>query len=257
VTYLSAVLADTPTHFWRLADPGGSIAIDIGGTQRPLAIAGLNRPPFGYTGPNRDGGSACFIHGGVPDSNANTLDAIPYVGAWSLECWAYALADNPNATFQTLLGWDGTTANSLSVNYGVGGILGATYNGVACNSPAAAFSLLAWHHVVATYDGANAKIYVDAILKNTVAIGTANKTLKLIVSRDSADLHTFEGFLAEVAVYAAALAPARVTAHFAAADNAALAPSLVSPGSTSSTTGSPSYSTPDILTILASVRKTY
>jgi hypothetical protein len=175
----------------------------------------------------------------------------------SIEAFIWTLADNPHATFQECLAWDGVAGGASSLVYAATGIAGFTYNATGCNSAAGALTVRAWHHVVGTYDGVNAKIYVDGALKNTVAIAQANKTLRFLVGRDLNSAHVFEGFVSEVAIYAAALSAARVGVHAAAANNTAIAPSVRTPGTTSPSTGSPVFLSPDAAAILAAVRKSY
>jgi hypothetical protein len=87
-------------------------------------------------------------------------------------------------------------------------------------------SLNVWTHVVATWDGSAAKLYVNGILaddinnptKNGVynASTTANLT---IAASDSGS--PFSGGIDEVAFYGAALSPSQIASHFSTAGSAA------------------------------------
>jgi hypothetical protein len=76
-----------------------------------------------------------------------------------------------------------------------------------------------WHHLVATYDNANAKIYVDGLLTGSVASSVAltPNSLPLNIGRANGGSSAFGGMLDEVAVYSSALSAARVGEHHAKA----------------------------------------
>ena len=77
-----------------------------------------------------------------------------------------------------------------------------------------------WHHLVATYDEANAKIYVDGVLKATAASNvplTAN-TQALTIGRSVDGLRVFGGLIDEVAVYTSALSLSSIQAHYQSAN---------------------------------------
>jgi hypothetical protein len=75
-----------------------------------------------------------------------------------------------------------------------------------------------WQHVVFTYDGAEMRLYRDGVL---VAARGARRTTALprhpVLIGSSGNHDFLAGRLDEVAIYAAALSPADVLGHFAAA----------------------------------------
>ena len=75
-----------------------------------------------------------------------------------------------------------------------------------------------WQHVVFTYDGAEMRLYRDGVL---VASNGARRTTALplhpVLIGSSGNHDFLAGRLDEVAIYTAALSPADVLAHFAAA----------------------------------------
>ena len=78
-----------------------------------------------------------------------------------------------------------------------------------------------WHHIVATYDNATAKVYIDGVLKastNSNVQLTAN-TQPLPIGRTTDNLRIFGGTLDEVAVYRTALSAARIQAHYQKANS--------------------------------------
>jgi hypothetical protein len=77
----------------------------------------------------------------------------------------------------------------------------------------------AWHHLVGTYDGANTCIHVDGVRLGCAA---ASKMYyqpdQVAIGRDGGFSGSyFNGSIDEVAIYGAALSPAQVQSHFAAA----------------------------------------
>ena len=86
-----------------------------------------------------------------------------------------------------------------------------------------------WHHIVATYDEATAKVYVDGVLKasaNSNIQLTANSQ-PLLIGRTTDNNRIFGGTLDEVAVYPTALSAARIQAHYTAATSVDTTPPAV------------------------------
>ncbi|MFH1723230.1 MAG: LamG-like jellyroll fold domain-containing protein, partial [Elusimicrobiota bacterium] len=77
-----------------------------------------------------------------------------------------------------------------------------------------------WHHLAGTYDGANMKLYVDGVLKQTVAvsgaIGYATPGIDLIMGQRSpyASGEYFNGVIDEVALWHRALAADEIAQHY-------------------------------------------
>jgi hypothetical protein len=109
-----------------------------------------------------------------------------------------------------------------------------------------------WHHLVATYDGANMRLYVDNTAAGPAAAGVqANVSTLLEISTNQSLSNWGHAFYAEIAVYAAALSAARVAAHFAAIDQVANVPVF------SSAAGTPAAPSTQLASILAAVQATY
>lgn len=134
---------------------------------------------------------------------------LPASGAtFSLEAWVKLAANPASAGPILVLGQTGSrtffqvnSAGTVSVG-----------SGSTITSPSA-ISLNAWHHLVATYDGATLTLYVDGA---SVASGASSSAItygNAWIGQSLAGAF-LSGLLDEVAIYGAALSAARVTAHY-------------------------------------------
>lgn len=251
--YLSAVIADNPTHYWRCADQGGSFLHDVGSSPVLLRTTQISTDAVGYSGPISDGGSVDLtLNATYAQSGTN----VPFPGGHvSLELlfWPF----QKHSTIQLFEWLSG--ANQVSLQKQNTDVVTMIYNGVGVvGVHAMAFN--AWHHVVGTYDGANARIYLDGALENTGAVANqAAAASQAWLSTNSAQSDFAEGFFAEVALYATTLSAARVSAHFNAIDRIANVPVYGASGGLGGSGVSitdPAYLS-ILQQILQSVRKTF
>jgi len=251
VSYLTTVQADNPLHYWRMADPGGKWANDIGSA--PLGmVARANFDILGFTGPNVDGGSAIFTNSAVCWQVDHRTVAVP------ITIEAVFFQHNIDARLQAVFT---TEINGVSAGLGMG--LDATGKPYVSNSgslltAAAAPTFNAWHHLCATHDGSTRTLYVDGV---QVAAG-ANALASYVGSFSAggtppAATQFAEIFGAEFAVYTVALTGARVAAHSAALDNRASKPVYKPFGNFNGGTGISTFSATQISDILAAVQKTF
>jgi signal peptidase I len=223
--YRTAVLADTPYFFWRLAETTGTAIDDAGSGNRDGTLLAQTYTQ-GQTGAlvseTRDKSLALSV--GV--INGNTSAAGP--GTFSVEAWF----KSTSSTGGPILGFGNGTGQNPSttvdrllylgpngrVMFGVG----ATKTTITSTS---AVNNGSWHHVVGTYtSGTNGmKLYVDGALQNS---NTATPVTLTGIWRAGAEQLTgwtnnptdsyFEGGLDELAVYTSSLSAARVLAHYTA-----------------------------------------
>jgi large repetitive protein len=244
--YLSAVIADSPVHYWRMADPGGGLAHDIGSA--PIHLHGLGTAisqPLGYSGPISDGGSMDLCLDGQYANTGNPITIA--VSAFSIEMWYWnwqrlsslGLLMQVQPTNQIALYRNGTGWQFL---YNSASVISTTH-----------YTSQAWHHIVATYDGTNMRLYVDALAAGPTAIAPQSSiaTLMELGANQALSGNWGNGFFAEVAIYSVALSPTQVTNHFIAADQSAQ-----SPINNASAAVAPPYTSLQN-EILAAVRKTY
>lgn len=247
--YLTAVLADSPVHYWRLCDPGGQVAHDIGSSASQM---GTNGPTaLGYSGPVSDGGS--FVT--TLNNNCASIVPLTYNPPYTIELWAWMWGYN---ALQDILAWDDSTAQSFGLRFSAAGACSISVGtgSAVFNGP---ISFQAWHHFVAVVTSTLMTLYLDgASVASGANGGTLTQTLNLSIG-NSGGVRPMQGAVAELAYYHAALSAARVLAHFNAADNTAQSPIYSAAGGLGG--GGVSVNNPNYLgilqQILQSVRKLY
>jgi len=154
--------------------------------------------------------------------------ALPLVSPMSIECWFWPIGSFSFA--QIICAWDNSNAPSLFL--GVNPSLVLTFS--ITGSPSLTYTLpatQAWYHIVGTYDGANIRLYVNAVQRASGAFSTAISTSHLIGWGES-PLNTsnrLNGLLTECALYTTALSAGSVTTHYTSAD-AIAQPVFIAPG---------------------------
>jgi signal peptidase I len=224
--YRTAVLADSPYLYWRLAETSGTVVDDAGpgahdGTL--LAQTYAQGQAGALASETRDKSLGLTV-GAV---NANASVAGP--ATFSVEAWIRSTS----TTGGRILGFGNATGQTAStttdrqlylapngkVMFGVGG---ATKVAIAST---ATVNNGSWHYVVGTYAAGanNMKLYVDGALQTS---STATPVALTGYWRAGAEDLTgwpsaptdgyYDGSLDELAVYTTALSAARVTAHYTA-----------------------------------------
>jgi hypothetical protein len=209
VTYLATVLADAPVHYWRFADPGGWLAHDIGSS--PVHLAGGVSAQIGYSGIASDGGAAAVLNG----SGFQTLDAVSQARPLSIEFWLWRLYKS--SALESLFYWDGVAANSVAIDLDAGGQANVFGTGLTTFFTPAVIPTQGWHHLVVTLAAGASTLYLDGanVAANATQV-TSPVNRRIGIGMQPGFTQPANAFFAEVAVYGAALAAARVAAHFAA-----------------------------------------
>lgn len=213
--YAYAVLADSPTGYWRLEEASGTTALDASRNGRHGAYSG----GVALAQPGILSGGACASFNGSSGGVS-----VPDVPAWdfgdfTLEAWLKTAGAGSGRrrivcqqhTSGSAPYWlMGLYNNVLEAGSSVDGILSA---------PGGALNDGLWHHVVLVRDRAAGlfRWYTDGTQRNTAVVspgaGAYNVSAALEIGRWSSQEH-FGGQLDEVAVYASALPMARVEAHY-------------------------------------------
>ena len=220
LSYRDAVMADNPAAYWRLGEASGATAVDEKGANAGTYLGGVTKgQPGALTGEANTSASFDGVddYVSVPHSGSLSATSGVTVEAWVKRTksgvWQNVVAKSGSGTAaaQNYALWI-NTANRPVLYFGNGSSSGSV------TAPAAIDTN--WHHLVATYDEANAKIYVDGVLKATAASNvplTAN-TQALTIGRSVDGLRVFGGLIDEVAVYTSALSLSSIQAHYQSAN---------------------------------------
>ncbi|MCA1683827.1 MAG: fibronectin type III domain-containing protein, partial [Actinobacteria bacterium] len=211
-TYVTNVLANAPSAYYRLGESSGTTAADSSGK----GGNGLyDQATLGSTGAVAGDPDTAAVANG----NCCVVRAAPtlplYNTARSVEAWV-----KPSDTyFRYIAGW-GTAATDrgFSVN------LDGSNIGVVAYGDDRYFALPrplndgVWHHVVVTYNGTTVVAYLDGLSLGTKTFSAplATSPSGLQVGAGYQESSPFYGGLDEVAVYPTALTAAQVGAHFSA-----------------------------------------
>lgn len=215
-TYSQTVVATTGVlSYWRLNETSGTSAADSVGTNTGTYTAGFTLNQSALINADATAhsvslnGSTGYVTMGEPSS-------LNLTGAFSVECWF----KTPSiGTQQNLFGnWDGGAGSG----YGLwlnSGVVGLRINGT---TPVAsgALSSNTVYHAVGTYDGTNARLYVNGSLVAgpTAASAPTTNTNPFLVGQEHSGVF-YDGQIEEVAVYNQAMSAANVTNHYTVGTN--------------------------------------
>lgn len=210
MTYLSTILADTPLHYWRLADGASAIFHDLGSS--PKHLVNSNSPLWGgYSGIAPLAGSG-YAGVGLAEYSAGLATPIPC----TFEIWLY-LMESTGVQGSVMVQNGNGGGNQIGLFSDGGNTISWLVGAVGQVSPLA-YADQTWHHLVGTIDTANQRLYVDGTQVATVAHGAAQpSTLGLFLGRAQNNSSFCRGFVSEAAIYSVALSAAKVAAHYAAA----------------------------------------
>jgi hypothetical protein len=213
-TYTQSVTADAPVSWWRLGETAGTAAADARsanpGVYRNGALinqASLLSKDTANKSVRFDG-SNDYVE--VADSASLDLTS-----ALTIETWIKPNALPASGSWASVV----TKAESYSLQFN-GSVLEFTLiqNGARRRLQAPAGTIVAGrtYHLVATYDGANQRLYVNGTqVASRAQTGSATVTTWPVTIASWAGWgENFNGTADEVALYSKALAPARVTAHY-------------------------------------------
>ena len=209
-TYAS-VVHETPglLSYWRLNEGLGSQTTDSRGTSDGTHTSGV-RPGAAGALTGDQSSSAGYVGGWTEVPDRPSLDLADRM---SLEAWVRRDSSGAN---HTILG-KGSGAYVLWLT-GDRLTLRKSHVGNIAQSTVPLMADRAWHHVAATKNGADVHLYVDgADVTGPVIDRTLTDTAEpLRIGTNTGGDSSFRGRIDEVAVYAAPLSAADVSAHHAA-----------------------------------------
>jgi RHS repeat-associated protein len=229
--YSTTVLGDAPAAYWRFGEAAGTTMTDATANANNGTYAGGFT--LGQTGAIVGDTNTAVAFDGATGAASVPNAASLQVSKISIELWVKKLAETNYGMYVTknwvANGGAGTGWFQL-MNSGTSGRLEFRVTG---DSPTAFVSnqtlaLNAWYHVVATYDGSNARLYINGALDSvlTIAATPTQTTDPLYLGRRS-DGYFNQAVLDEVAIYPSALSAAQVAAHWQAAAYVPAAPTAV------------------------------
>lgn len=210
VSYPLVILGDAPVAYWRLGDALGSstVADSSGNGHTGTVNGGIT---LGQTGAIRDGNTAALFDGSTGYVTIADNAALTPSVAVTLELWMY-----PTDNTDTRMLIDKYSASGFYlVRVGAELRFSVGYEELQFNPSA----VNAWSHVVATYDGATLKLYLNGVLVQSLASvsGVASSSgAPVLLGSYNGLAQMFKGPLDNIALYLYALSPAQVAAHYAA-----------------------------------------
>lgn len=219
--YMEQVLLDSPVRFYRLGEASGTVAADTS-LQKINGII-TNAPTLGATGAiPGDPNTAITLVAASSQRVTGGNAAIPTGNnPISFEIW-HQFASNP-ASVQFLMDW-GAGTRALHANWSITLDTSGHVNldvGAGSLITSGVLATGAYHHIVTTWDGTTAKLYVDNTLIGSATPGAqATTATTLTIGCTTNATQFYSGQVDEGAVYNTALTAAQVAAHFVAGTTA-------------------------------------
>jgi hypothetical protein len=224
VSYSATILADTPTAYYRLGEASGTTMTDSSGNARDGSYSSVT---LGVTGLLVGDPDTAVTYSGATSSHGDvTWAAWMNTAAETVECW---IETTTASGVQLLICRDslgqrnyqfrlnGSNLEFITINGGAGVVTAAQAVSVSDGVP---------HHLVATYDASNIKLYVDGALVNTTAAvgGLSGGGCNLMIGNFPSPGLGFFGTMDEVALYGYALTGTQIAAHYVAGTTASGTP---------------------------------
>ncbi len=208
--YSDAVMASSPSHYWRMGDAPGDV------------VAGSSSPCRALGGTDQD------VAGVVPDSG-DTAANFDFGGPW-VDCGVHNVLGAATASIEAWVKVDSlpTTGTKIATIAGYSGFrlrlqdgkpqfeiyLGVTK--VATSSTAISPGEV--HHIVGVFDRPTVSLYVDGVLAGTTSRSDTISTHSTfwIGNTPSPASESFDGTIDDVAVYTSALDASGVLGHYEA-----------------------------------------
>jgi len=224
--YRDAVMSDTPLAYFRFEETGGVAAKDETGAHDGMW---LTTPTFSQQGAF-DGSTSVLFQQGTPSRLSIPGDVFRFAGTvpYAVEIW---LKPGRFVDYEWILtteaprgGWSILADATGAVHYEVWDMVDGSNASVRYLVPTAKKLVLgAFSHVVVTYDGTNAGIWIDGTNARTdpwpkPAPSIGSLFLSCLDKGGGTLQHCLDGwFVDDLAIYAHALDDARIQEHYAIA----------------------------------------
>jgi hypothetical protein len=234
-TYVSTVLSDSPSVFYRLGDAATALMADSSGHASNGQYSAAN-VTLGVGGP-LIGDPTTATSTGANNQGVGTFPAsvLPlYNSARTVEAW---INTTQNSSGMTLVSWGVPGTNTAMAAYVYPNAIALDgYNDNQVFTTPYSINDGVWHLVTLSYDGSTIKAFLDGVQVGTghftSALDTLPGGLNVGLTVWNAAQY-YNSTLADVAVYPTALSAARVAAHFTASGYSRPG----APGSPSATAG--------------------
>lgn len=215
-SYHDEVIADAPVGYWRLGDKSGTVAKDSSGNGRDGTYVG--GVMLGAAGAIGDGDAAAKFDGTTGYVDLGDVAALKPAQV-TVEVW-YRSTDTDGmlvACPVTPYGYDIWVTETTGLpRWEFDGVSAAVRSITGPSSVADGL----WHHIVGTYDGITARLYVDGVQVNSLVYngGALEYAVGAVRINDRVGdiARRVDGPIDEVAIYPTALSAARIAAHYAA-----------------------------------------
>jgi hypothetical protein len=215
--YQAAVMLDGPDAYWRLGDPGTTIADSSGNGTIGTATAAMPSRPGAYLG-----ATASHLDGATAIATSSVLTN---------------RAPDSFTTVEFMMRWDGTSG-SMPISFN--GLSGGTYNLWMCGPGAIGFNTAnsdcygtqnytlpvnQWAHIVAVFNNGDTNkglLYINGVRQNLSRVIASIPNVQSVSSTmyisgySSGPAYRFSGQLSDVAVFARELPADRILAHYRA-----------------------------------------
>lgn len=219
--YVDAVLADSPTGYWRLEEATGTLATDssgngLNGTYVGTVTRGINGP---MVAPSK------AISIGGTGANANLINlgnpaALQIRGNQTIEMWIQTNSLNARRNpWYKAYGAEGamTLETNGAINYFYGTSSGDASPYIGHSTPAGAITVGPWYHIVHVRNVTTMRLhwYINAVEVSNIAAAYALSGLSAANTWiGEGYVEAWHGAIDEFAIYNKALTAERVKAHY-------------------------------------------